>query len=383
MKKICIITATRAEYGILTPLIKRVAEDDELELQLVVTGSHLSDKHGKTVEYIKNDGFKVFSEIPILEEGNTPYDISITASNALCGFATLFKENKPDLVVLLGDRTELMGVAIAAMNENIMIAHISGGEVTRGAVDDCVRHSLTKMSYLHFTSTDLYRNRVIQLGEDPDRVYNVGALSTENILTVPLLSREELCKEEGIPKGMLYSVVTLHPETVGKTSSENQALLLCDCMRRNREIFFLITASNADTGGDVMNRIFKEYADHEKNAKYVISLGTRKYLSAVKNASFVLGNSSSGIIEAPVLGTPTVNIGNRETGRIMTDSILSVSFEEEEIIKAIDRAKIMEHKPNYVYGHGDTSERMIKIIKKFVMKDNDLKKGFYDLPASV
>ncbi len=379
MKKICVVTSTRAEYGILTPLIKRISDDDDLSLQLIVTGTHLSEKHGMTVNQIRKDGFEIFAEIPILEDGNTPLDISVTVSNALRGFALQFHKEKPDIVVVLGDRTEILGVAIAAMNENIMIAHINGGELTEGAVDDCVRHSLSKMSYLHFASTDLYKKRIIQMGESPDRVYNVGALSTENILSVPLLSKKELCTEEEISPDSLLAVVTLHPETIGNSSPKNQALLLCECMRNLSNIFFLITAANADTGGDIINDIFRDYANQEKNAKYVISLGMRKYLSAVKAAEFVLGNSSSGIIEAPVLGTPTVNVGNRESGRLLTDSIINVPFEKDQILDAIEKTKTIERRPNYLYGNGDTSKRILDILRKYTRDKVDIKKSFYDI----
>ena len=380
MKKICIVTASRAEYGILTPLIKRIQDEEGLELQLVVTGTHLSDKHGMTVNQIEKDGFSINASIPILEEGNMAYDVSMTIANAVKGFAQYFKENRPDMLVILGDRTEMLGVAIAAMNENIVMCHLHGGEVTEGAVDDCVRHALTKMSYLHFTGTEVYRNRVIQLGEAPDRVFNVGTLSAENILTVPLMSDDQIREDIGIVSGRDYAVVTLHPETVDDLSPETIATMLCEVMKENQDLFYIITAANADIGGDKINQIFEEFASGNKNAHFEISLGMKRYLSAVKSAAFILGNSSSGIVEAPILGVPTINIGNRQKGRIMAASIINVPFEKDIISEAIKNAKLMGHKPSGIYGDGKTSERMVKLIKQFIMQESvDLKKGFYDL----
>lgn len=382
MKKVCVVTATRAEYGILTPLIKRIQDDEELELRLVVTGTHLSHKHGMTVNQIEKDGFAIDAFIPILEEGNRACDVSITVANAVKGFSQYFSKNRPDMVVVLGDRTEMLGVAIAAMNENIMICHIHGGEVTEGAVDDCVRHALTKISYLHFTGTEVYRNRVIQLGEAPDRVFNVGTLSAENILTVPLMSEEQIREDIGIVSGKDYVVVTLHPETVDNISSEVIAAMLCEVMKENSELFYIITAANADAGGDKINQIFQRFAEENKNVYFESSLGMKRYLSAVKSATFVLGNSSSGIVEAPILGVPTINIGNRQKGRIMAETIINVPFEKDRISTAIKVVKLSERKPSTIYGEGKTSEKMVKLIKQFIMQESiDLKKRFYDLES--
>ena len=291
MKKIAVVTATRAEYGILTPLIKAINDDDELELELIVTGTHLSEKHGNTIKFIRNDGFPIAHELPILEDGNTPYDISVTMANALLRTAECLRDDRPDMMVILGDRTEMLGIAAAAMNERIPIAHLHGGEVTEGAVDDCVRHALSKMSYLHFTSTEVYRRRVIQLGEDPERVFFVGALSTENILKAPLFSESEIRSEIGIPENMPYSVVTFHPVTLEADSARQQTLELCRAMEECSENYYLITMANADAGGDMVNKLLGEFADSHGNVKLVSSLGMKRYLSAVKYCSFVLGNS--------------------------------------------------------------------------------------------
>lgn len=380
MKRVAVVTATRAEYGILTPLIKAINDDNDLELDLIVTGTHLSEKHGYTKKFIEADGFPIAHEIPILENGNMPYDISITMANAIKGFAECFKNDRPDMIVILGDRTEMLGIASAAMNERIPIAHLHGGEVTEGAVDDCVRHSLSKMSYLHFTSTEVYRKRVIQLGESPERVFFVGALSTENILKAPLKSEFEIKADVGIPKEMPYSVVTFHPVTLEANSAKEQTLALCRAMEQKSEYFYLITMANSDAGGDTVNAIFADFADKHENVKLVSSLGMIRYLSAVKYAKFVLGNSSSGIVEAPVLGTPTVNTGDRQRGRLMADTIINCLPDTESIISAINTAENMNHTPTLMYGDGDTSAKIVGVIKDYLLNDKiDLKKKFYDL----
>ena len=379
MKKIAIVTSNRAEYGILSPLIRKVEADSEFLLELIVTGAHLSEKYGNTIEQIRSDGFPIKATIPILENGNSVIDISVTLANAIKEFSIYFNDNKPDILVLLGDRTELLGVAIAAMNCNIPIAHLHGGEVTKGAVDDCVRHAITKLSYIHFAGTEIYKNRIIQMGEDPSRVFNVGTLSAENILKTTLMKENELREDIGIPQGMKYAVVTLHPETVDALSPRRIANILCECMQNEKDTFFVITASNSDVGGDVINDTLIAYADNNSNAVFRHSLGMRRYLSAVKYSLYVLGNSSSGIVEAPILGVPTVNVGNRQSGRIMVDTILNVSFEKDEIEKAIDKASIMEHIPSKIYGDGCTSEKMVSILKQVLSKGIELKKGFYDI----
>ena len=380
MKKIAVVTATRAEYGILTPLIKAIDDDNELELDLIVTGTHLSEKHGYTKKFIEIDGFNISHEIPILGDGNTPFDISITMANAITGFAECFRDDKPDMVVLLGDRTEMLGIAAAAMNERIPIAHLHGGEVTEGAVDDCVRHALSKMSYLHFTSTEAYRNRVIQLGESPERVFFVGALSTENILKAPLLNESDIRLEVGIPENMPYSVVTFHPVTLEADSAKQQTLELCKAMEECSTYYYLITMANADAGGDMVNKLIGEFADRHENVRLVSSLGMTRYLSAVKYCRFVLGNSSSGIIEAPVLGAPTVNIGDRQKGRLMAETIINCEPDCKDIVSAIHKADAMAHTSTLMYGDGNTSEKIVNTIKDVLMNDKvNLKKRFYDI----
>lgn len=379
MKKVAVVTATRAEYGILRPLIFRLKEEQEICLQVIVTGTHLSEKYGNTQVEIEKDGINIFRKIPILEEGNTAYDISCTMANALRNFALYFKEEQPDLVIVLGDRTELLGICAAAMNERIPIAHLHGGEVTEGAVDDCIRHAITKMSYLHFPATEEYRKRIIQLGEEPERVFNVGALGVENILHTPLLSYEEICKQAGIPKDRDYVVMTFHPVTLEKATARAQTEELLKAIEQQKDWFYLITMANADVGGDIVNQMLQQFAEKKENIKLVPSLGMVRYLSAVKYSRFVLGNSSSGIIEAPSLGIPTVNIGDRQKGRLMADTVISCEPRCEDIVDAMRLADRTEHRVSTIYGDGNTSEKIVTIIKDFLFHEKiNLKKTFYD-----
>lgn len=379
MKKVAVVTATRAEYGLLNPLIRRIQEDDILELDLIATGTHLSNKHGYTIDEIRNDGFSVAHEIDILEDDNTAYGIAHTMANATKRFAECFRDDRPDMLVILGDRTEMLGVASAALIDRIPIAHIHGGEVTEGAVDDCVRHAITKMSYLHFTATEEYRRRVMQLGERPDRVFNVGALGVENILNMEFLSEEDVRNDIGIPTGMPYALSTYHPVTLSEKPIERQIGSLCEAMDARKDIFFLMTGSNADAGGDKTNVMLKEYGERHSNAKYVHSLGRTRYLNALKYADFVLGNSSSGILEAPALGTPTVNIGDRQKGRIMAETVITCGDESYAIIKGIECALKTRHISSRIYGDGTASRQIVAIIKQHLLGRIDFKKSFYDV----
>lgn len=380
MKKIAVVTATRAEYGILRPLICRLQKDTEFELQLIVTGMHLSEKYGNTQVEIEKDKIPVFRKIPILEDGNSAYDVSVTMANALFRFAGYFRDEKPDMVIVLGDRTEILGICAAAMNEGIPIAHLHGGELTEGAVDDCIRHAVTKMSYLHFTASETYRNRVIQLGESPDRVFNVGALGVENILHTQLFSYEDMCREIGIPNDQKYVVVTFHPVTQEPGEEQHQTQELIAAMREKSGYFYLITKANADAGGQRVNELLEDFSEKVPNAKLVSSLGMVRYLSALKYSEFALGNSSSGIIEAPALGIPTVNIGERQRGRLMADTIVQCEPEKEQILEAMDEAAVMPHKVSTLYGDGETSAKIVRILKNFLFCNKiNLKKRFYDL----
>ena len=353
MKKIAVVTATRAEYGILRPLIYRLQEETEFELQLIVTGMHLSEKYGNTQAEIEKDKIPVFKKIPILEDGNSAYDISVTMANALCRFAGYFRDEKPDMVIVLGDQTEILGICAAAMNEGIPIAHLHGGELTEGAVDDCIRHAVTKMSYLHFTASETYRKRVIQLGESPDRVFNVGALGVENILHTQLFSYEDMCREIGIPNDQKYVVVTFHPVTQEPGEEEHQTQELIEAMREKSGYFYLITKANADAVG-------------------IPSAGA----SIIPLEEFPNANS----LYFNALGIQTVNIGERQRGRLMADTIVQCKPEKEQILEAMDEAAVMPHRVSTLYGDGETSSKIVAILKNFLFNNKiNLKKKFYDL----
>ena len=381
-----IVTATRAEYGLLTPLIRLLDKDVDLKLDLIVTGGHLSEKQGMTITEIQKDGFRISHKIPILEDGDTPYDCALTISNAIKSFASCFRNDRPDMLVILGDRTEMLGVAFAAINEGIPIAHINGGDVTEGAIDDCVRHALTKMSFLHFTTCESYRKRVIQLGEAPDRVFNVGSLSVENIKHEQLMSREELSRSIGFDLSDRYAVLTYHPVTLEGHSAETDIDVLFEALEEFSDLKLLITKANADSGGMRINERIDEYAaGHEEHMHAVFSLGKTRYLSALKFASVVIGNSSSGIMETPSFGVPTVNIGDRQKGRIQAENVINCQLNRSAIVDAVqtalsDRFRSLAENAVNPYGDGHTSEKIVFELKRYFESNHGgLKKGFYDI----
>lgn len=382
--KVAVVTSTRAEYGILRPLIVKLNKIKEIELQLIVTGTHLSPKYGTTINEIERDGMPIYCSIPILVEGNLSTDISQIMANAIVGFAGYFEKEQPDCVFILGDRTEMLGICAAAMNAGVPICHIHGGELTEGAIDDCVRHAITKMSYLHFSSTEVYRKRIIQMGEDPERVFNVGSLGVENIIHTPLLTESELRNELAIRDGRELVAVTFHPVTMEKGREKDQVEQLIGAIEEKTGYYYVITKANADAGSDIVNRAMEDYCSSASNALFFSSLGMKRYLSLVKYSKFVLGNSSSGIIEAPSLGTPSINIGNRQKGRLMADSVICCEPYKNSILNAIGIAEKMEHRPSFLYGDGNTSDKIIDVILNcFDVRIRFPSKAFYDIDFEV
>ncbi len=385
-KTIGIVTATRAEWGLLRPLAKLIQDDPKFNLFLAATGTHFLKEFGETYKEIVADGFTIDARVDIiLSEIKCPADVSNTMANAISGFADLFLKHRIDLLILLGDRYETLAVAIAAMNAKIPIAHLYGGELTEGAIDDSIRHAITKLSYLHFTSCEAYRRRVIQLGEQPQRVYNVGAIGIDNIRQMKLLLREDLSAAIGFDvSNSKYAVVTYHPETLnGNVRYQCEQLL--DALSAFPEMKFIITKSNADEGGLIINNMVDDYAKDHENALAVSSLGNLRYLSALKHASVVIGNSSSGITEAPYFKIPTVNIGIRQRGRIQAESIINCNAVASEIAGAIKKAMSDEFamiaaKSMYPYGDGHASEKIVVALHEWLDYERiDLKKEFYDL----
>lgn len=385
MKKIVVVTATRAEYGLLKPLIAKLERSSHFTLELAVTGMHLSPEFGSTYREIEQDGFRIDNKIEILLSSDTPTAMSKAMGLALISFAEYFERSAPDAVLVLGDRYEIMAVCCAAMNARIPIFHINGGETTEGALDEAVRHSVTKMSCLHFTSTEEYRRRVIQMGEQPDRVFNVGALGVENVLHEKLLSREELAREIGRDLSGPYAVVTFHPVTLEDNTAQEQMRELLCAMDRHPEYVYVCTKANADAGGRTINRMWEEYAAARDNISLHESLGMRRYLSAVKYSEMVIGNSSSGIVEVPALGVPTVNIGDRQKGRVQTAGVINCRPDSGDILRGMalaaeaDFRERIRHASN-PYGTGGTSDAIMEILEKcFADREPDIRKTFYDL----
>lgn len=336
MRKVCIFTSTRAEWGLQHGVAKLIRQSDDLQLQLLVSGSHLSEKHGMTVREIEADGFAVDAKVDILQFDDTPVGICRSMGLALSGYGEALEQLKPDLLMVLGDRYETFCVAAAAQILRIPVAHIHGGETTEGAVDEAFRHSITKMSHLHFSSCGEYRNRIIQLGENPEQVFNVGALGLENIHKISLMDREELAASIGFELDRPFFLVTFHPVTLENATSTKQFENLLAALERFPGHGIIFTKANADTDGQVLNERIDAYtALHPERCLAVASLGLRRYLSAMKICDAVVGNSSSGILETPAFGVPTVNIGDRQKGRIRTKSIIDCEPNQDAIVTAI------------------------------------------------
>lgn len=385
MKKFCILTATRAEYGLLKPLILALKKEDLFDVDIVATGMHLSPEYGLTYQEIEQNGIEIAEKIPLQMDSDTAEGISQTMASALSGFGTYFQNHKPDILIVLGDRYETIAVCLAATNARIPIAHLYGGETTEGAADEAYRHAITKMSYLHFTSTEAYRSRVIQLGESPERVFAVGALGIENILSVPLMSLLELEENLSFQLGETYAVVTFHPVTLEISTAEEQIEALLSAIETFPEMRFIFTKANADADSRIINQKIDQFVLKRSNCLAITSLGMRRYLSAVKHSAVVIGNSSSGLIEVPSLNVPTVNIGDRQKGRLQADSIINCPPNSDEIIKAIQESLTDEFKQKAKatvnpYGDGNTSAKIVVALKEYMIDGKmNLKKKFYDL----
>jgi GDP/UDP-N,N'-diacetylbacillosamine 2-epimerase (hydrolysing) len=387
MKKICVVTGTRAEYGLLRPLIKRLNNDKDIELQIIATGMHLSHEFGLTYKNIEQDGYKIDEKIEILLSSDSNIGISKSMGLVFISFSETYERLKPDMIVILGDRYETFAAVATAVIAKIPVVHIHGGEITEGAFDDSFRHSMTKMSYLHFTSTEEYRRRVIQLGEFPERVFNVGALGVENALNIRLKTKKEI--ENKFNFTGEYFLIIFHPVTLENNSAEKQIKNLLKALENFKDKNFIFIKGNSDTNGRVINQVIDEYVKKNSNSLVFTSLYIEEYMSLLKNSKMIIGNSSSGIIEAPSFKIPTVNIGDRQKGRIKAKSIIDCKPEEKEIIKAINKALSQEFQEmikdiENPYGDGNTSEKIVGIIKCFLEKQKiNLKKKFYDIEFEV
>jgi GDP/UDP-N,N'-diacetylbacillosamine 2-epimerase (hydrolysing) len=382
-KTVAIVTGTRAEYGLLKPLIKALHEDNTFNMQLLVTGMHLSQKYGNTIKEIEADGFPITSKIDSNLEGDSAVDISNSVAETTLGFAKVLDDLHPDLMMVLGDRSEIFAAATAATIKGIPIAHIHGGETTEGAYDEAFRHAITKMSHWHFTSTEVYRKRVIQLGEQPDCVFNVGAIGVDSIVNLPLLSKDEFETSIDFKLNKKNVLITFHPVTLENNTSEvqfNNLLLALDLIK---DVTLIFTKPNSDKEGTIIsNQIDSYVAKHPEKAIAFTSLGQKRYLSALQYMDVVVGNSSSGIIEVPLFKIPTINIGDRQKGRLMPKSVINCLPFNADITKALQQAfssEFLESISNLKsdYGNGTATTQIMDVLTLKPLPN--IKKSFFDL----
>jgi GDP/UDP-N,N'-diacetylbacillosamine 2-epimerase (hydrolysing) len=387
MKKIAVITGTRAEYGLTKPLIQKIKDDDQLELLLVVTGTHLMSEFGNTYKNIIKDGFQIHAKIKDGLKGDSSFSITKAMAKAMVGFVEAYEELKPDLIIVLGDRSEILVAVTAAVVSKIPVAHLHGGETTEGAYDEYFRHAITKMSFLHFTATETYRKRVIQLGEHPDRVFNVGAIGIDSINNLELLPRAEFEKAIDFKLKKNNVLITFHPVTLEKNTAELQFNELLISLDKLKDIAMIFTKPNSDVGGKIIIKMIDQYVLKNKSKAISFdSLGQLRYLSALQYVDVVIGNSSSGIYEAPIFKIPTINIGDRQKGRLMPQSVINCLPTSTEIDNALLKAFDLDFKTSIksqenIFGNGTASAQVIKIIKSF--EKVSLKKSFYDITFDV
>lgn len=383
-RKVCVVTGTRAEYGLLSPLIRRIQSDEELDLQLIVTGMHLSPEFGLTYREIERDGFTINAKIEMLLSSDTQVGIAKSIGMGIIGFADALERLQPDIIVVLGDRYEILAAAQAAMVARIPIVHIHGGEATEGLIDEAIRHSITKMAHIHFTATEAYRKRVIQLGEHPSRVFNFGAIGLDNINQLDLLDKDSFEKSIGFVLGKVNFLITFHPITLSKTGPKQAMENLFKALDTFTEAKVIFTKANSDTDGRIINEMIDNYVlEHPSKAVAFTSLGQLRYLSAIKHVDIVMGNSSSGIIEVPFMKKPTINIGDRQKGRLKAESVIDCDESVDSITCAIEKVLSPEFqcclpKLQSLYGQGNVSIR-IKEVLKSISLDNIIMKKFYDL----
>lgn len=386
MRKICVVTGTRADYGLLYWLMKEIDQDKDLQLQVIVTGMHLSPEFGLTYKEVEKD-FRIDKKIEMLLSSDTAIGISKSMGLAQISFAEAYSELQPDIVVLLGDRYEIFSAASAAMIARIPLAHLHGGETTEGAFDEAIRHSITKMSQLHFTAAEEYRKRVIQLGEAPERVFNVGGMGVENIKRLKLLSKPEFEESIGLKLAEKNILVTFHPVTLEQSTARHQFQNLLDAIDCWDGGLVIFTKANSDTDGRVINQMIDDYVSKHTNALGFISMGQLRYLSALQFVDVMVGNSSSGLLEAPSFRIATINIGDRQKGRIKADSVIDCLPEKNSILSALDKAYSPEFKLSLQqvkspFGEGEASKKIVSVLKKYNAVDL-LKKTFYDFNQSL
>lgn len=382
-RKICVVTGSRADYGLLKHVMKKIEKQDGLSLQLVVTGMHLSSFHGKTINEIENDGFQVDFEVPCLSDSDSYVAIAEATGRTVAGCAAAFSKLVPDLVLVLGDRFEIFAASAAALLSKIPLAHVHGGEVTAGAYDDALRHSITKMSNFHFVATSEYKKRVMQMGEEPKNIFMCGGLGVDAIKELKLLTKWEIEDSLGFKFRKRSLLITLHSATLDKVPPERQISELLKALKTMSDTTLIFTMPNADTGGVVIKKRIKEFVSENENAYCFDSLGQLMYLSCMANVDGVIGNSSSGILEAPTFGVGTINIGDRQLGRVQADSIINAKPFSEELLNAFEKLYAPEfqeqiRKCRNPYGEGGASAKIVAILNEIEL-DGISKKSFNDI----
>lgn len=382
-RKICFVTSGRADYGLLRWVMHGVKDDPKLQLQIIATGMHLSSTYGFTYQEIEEDGFFIDARIEILGSPDAAIEISESMGMAITGIANAINDLEPDLLVVLGDRYEIFAATAAALVSKTPVAHLHGGEVTTGAFDESFRHAITKMSHLHFVATEEYRSRVIQLGENPQNVFLVGGLGVDGIKKLSLLSREELETRLGFVFGEKSLLITFHPATLESEAPEHQMRELLRALSGLNDTTLIFTMPNADTGSDNLIQMLLDFVENNKRAKMFSSLGQLMYMSCIAQVDGVVGNSSSGLTEVPTFKKGTINVGDRQQGRLQASSVINCEPSEVQIKSAIERLYSPEFKLNLVkssnpYGAGGASLKIVKVLKE-VSLDGIIKKPFYDL----
>lgn len=384
MRKICVVTGSRAEYGLLSSLMGAIQADKALNLQVIATNMHLSPEFGLTYKEIEKDGFRIDKKVEMLLSSDTQNAITKSVGLAMIGFADAYEDLKPDIIVVLGDRFEILAAVSAALFYGIPVAHLHGGEITEGAYDDSIRHAITKMSHLHFTSTEAYRKRVIQLGESPERTFNVGAIGVENIHKMTLLTKEEIEKNINFSLSEHSLLVTFHPVTLENASAEAQFGNLLDALVKLDKYKIIFTMPNSDTNGRIIRRLIDEFvSSHPTRSIAFASLGKMRYLSVLQYVTAVVGNSSSGIIEVPTFGIPSLNIGNRQKGRIAAPSVIHCGTSEVEIATGLQKVlseevRMLARKKENPYDKAGTTSAILEVIKNYPLQ-NIIQKSFYNI----
>ena len=383
-RSVCVVTGSRAEYGLLYWLMKEIQIAKDLELQIIATGMHISPEFGNTYRQIEQDGFKIDKKVEMLLSSDSEVGITKSMGLGLIGFADAIDNLKPDLIIVLGDRFEIFSAVSAAMIAKIPVAHLHGGEATEGAFDESIRHSITKMSHLHFTATEEYKKRVIQLGEQPERVFNVGAVGVDNIKKLTLLSREEFEKSIDFSLAQRNLLITFHPVTLENATAREQFTNILQAVDKQVDTHLIFTKANADTNGKVINQMIDEYVTlHPEKAIAFTSLGQLRYLSALQYVEGVVGNSSSGLVEVPSFKICTINIGDRQRGRIKADSVIDCDTSVESIQSSLNKlfSPLFQEQLQQIknpYGNGGASKKIVEIIRIFSL-DRVLKKRFYNI----